>query len=230
MDPTYLATYAPVKYINETEGFLYQRIGVRPPLPITASELQAHIRVDVPLEQPDYLNLLIGSVVHYAESYIGLNCLPTQWLTYRDNFEPNAFELRKGYFQSLQSFQYLARDTMIWTDVDPTLYQVALRPYYSQILLLAEHDYPFRDTARQQNAIEIKFTSGLSDIPANFALDFPDLKIAMLDHCAFEYENRGNDIGFVRGDAVGLPPKIEEVYERYKVPAAFGGVIFNINW
>ena len=82
----------------------------------------------------------------------------------------------------------------------------------------------------QDNAIVIEFTSGLTTTPIIFGQRYPDLKFAMLQHCAFYYENRGNDVAVnASSGANALPQMILEVYERYKAPMIFGGMIFNTN-
>ena len=230
MQSTYLATYAQQKNVNETEAFLYLRLDPLPLIPITIDELKQHLRIDQSLEQVSYLNMILASVTHAAEEYMSMTCLPTKWRTYRNNFNANAFELRKGYFQTLQSFKYIDNITNLLVDVDSTVYQAVAKDYFGQIILKSDQRFPYGMISSQDNAIVIEFTSGLTTTPIIFGQRYPDLKFAMLQHCAFYYENRGNDVAVnASSGANALPQMILEVYERYKAPMIFGGMIFNTN-
>jgi hypothetical protein len=221
----YLASYEQLKQLGETDAFLYTKTGTLPPLPITLQELQNHIRIDIPLEQTAYLTLIIQSAVNFFENYSAMTCLPTQWITYRNNFEAPAIELRKGYFQTLQTFQYMDKTTLLWIDVASTVYQTVPMSYFAQIVKLIDQVYPYGDIAIRNNAVKIVFTSGLALLPTDFATTYPDLKMALLEHCAFLYAARGNALGA----ALEIPEFIREVYDRYKAPCLFGGVITNIH-
>jgi hypothetical protein len=218
----YLASYQQLKQVGETEAYLYIKTGTPPPLPITLQEFQNHIRIDIPLEIVSYLNLIIQMAVNFFENYSAMTCLSTQWITYRTNFEAPAFELRKGYFQSLQSFQYLDKTTLLWDTVDPAVYQIVPMSYFAQIMKIIDQVYPYENIAIRQNAIKIIFTSGLALLPTDFATTYPDLKFALLQHCAFLYANRGNATG---NNSLELLECAREVYDRYKAPCLFGGTI-----
>jgi hypothetical protein len=230
MQSPYLASYAPFKNLNETEAFQYIRLNPLPTTPISMNDFLQHSRIDVPLEQTDYLNMIIYSAIHYAEEYMSMTLLPTKWRTYRNNFDANAFELRKGYFQSLEKFQYIDLTTGLYVDVDSTIYQAVAKQYYGQILLMSDQRFPYEKIKSQDNAILIEFTSGLSSTSTIFVQHYPDLKFALLQHCAFLYENRGNDVAVnSNSGANSLPQMILDVYEKYKAVNVFGGMIFSTN-
>jgi uncharacterized phiE125 gp8 family phage protein len=223
----YLGTYSPHKRINETEAFNYTRINT-PLLPITVDELKSQIRIDIPLEQSSYLSLIIKSVVRYAEDYMNLSLINTQWRTIRDNFDCEAFELRKGYFFSLEKFQYVDSITGLYVDVDSTIYQIAKKTYYAQILLLDNYEYPIQSIRVMDNAINIEFTAGMAANAIDFENFYPNLKMALLQHCCFAYENRGNDVAInAKSETNALPQMILDSYNRYKDLSIFGGVIYN---
>jgi hypothetical protein len=220
----YLASYQQLKQLGETDAYVYIKTGTLPPLPITLQEFQNHLRIDIPLEITSYLTLIMQSAVNFFESYSAMTCLSTQWITYRNGFEAPAIDLRKGYFQSLQSFQYMDKTTLLFVSVDPTVYQVVPTSYFGQITKIIDQVYPYTNIAIRQNNVKISFTSGLALAPTDFAVSYPDLKMALLDHCAFLYANRGNAISG-NNFANELPDFIREVYDRYKAPCLFGGVI-----
>jgi len=227
MQSVYLTSYLQDKFVNESDSFKYKRIGTLPALPITALEMQAQVRIDVLLEQQSYINLIIASAVRYAEEYMNLSLINTQWLTYGDNFDANAFELRKGYFVTLDSFEYVSITAgNILVDVDPTIFQVADKSFYAQILMRNGKTFPFNDLVNEDNAITIKFTSGMAANSSEFAAQYPDLKMALLQHCAFLYDNRGNTMSD-KEYTNKIPAGVLEVYERYKAPAIFSGGIYN---
>lgn len=229
MEYPYLASYQQAKFISEPEAYLYEKIGTRPLLPITIAELQDQCRIDVALEQQSYFNLIISSVVMYVERYTSLSCIAQQYLTYRDSLKAPAIELRKGYFITLDEFKYFQYSTQTWETIDASVYQIDKRSYFAQILPMPNQCFPSEAAQPTSNSVQIKFTAGMATTPALFETICPDLKLAMMQHCVFLYENRGNDVAALKNDANAIPQMILDVYDRYKVPSLFSGVISNIN-
>lgn len=188
--------------------------------PISIDMLIKHIRVDVYEEQLDYLQALIDAVTRIGEDYCNLSFLQQKWRTYRNNFDQMAIELRKGYFVSLDKFQYLKDGNYI--DVDSDIYYISKQQAYNQIKLQQNKDYPYNDIDMQDNAILIEFTAGIArnqeDVPF-------DLKLALLNHAAFAYENRGNnDVAGFGGSGAGaedslnsIPNISKDVYKKYRI-------------
>lgn len=224
----YLGTYSQQKRINETEGFPYKIIENPAQSLISIAEMQRHLRIDIPLEQTSYLNLLIKNVIRYAGQYLNLSLLNTKWRTYRNNFDCDAFTLRKGYFVSLDEFKYIDIDSNLYVNVDPDVYYIADKLYYALIMRKKGQEFPV-NIADQDNAITIEFTAGMAETPQEFEDLYADLKMALLQHCCFNYENRGNDVAVnSMNEFNSLPAMIREVYDRYRDVGIFGGDIFNI--
>jgi hypothetical protein len=203
-------------------------MGTLPVAPISIDEFQNQIRIDIPLEQTSYLNLIIKSVVRYAEEYMNLSLINTKWQTTRNTFDCSAFELRKGYFVSLEKFEYVDLATSLYVDVDPAIYYIADKSYYAQILLKHGQEFPFQQAMPNDDAINIEFTAGMAETSIEFENLYPDLKMALLQHCCFNYENRGNDVAVnSKNEYNSLPGLITDVYDRYRDISIFGGVIYN---
>lgn len=190
-----------------------------PQMPITVDMLKTHIRVDDPNAQLDYLNTLIQAVTRTAEDFCNTSFIYQAWRTFRDNFGQTAIEMRKGNFISLQAFKYLVGG--VYVDVPITDYYVSLRAAYSQIRLKDGYWYP-TDIDLQNNSVLIDFTAGIAPDQASVPAD---IKLALLNHAAFAYENRGNnDIAGLSsrgtGESSGLnaiPNISQDVYNKYRV-------------
>jgi uncharacterized phiE125 gp8 family phage protein len=228
----YLSSWLQEKSVNESEAFLYERLSGRTNLPISIADLEQHLRIDDPIEQSSYLTMLINAAVFYAEDFMGVSIINQKWRTYRDNFYAGAFELRKAYFVSLESIQYLKNG--VYTAVDPTIYYISKKQYYNQLMTNINQQWPYLDVDPIDNAIKIEFTAGLGAAEANIPAD---LQMALLNYVAFMYENRGNnDIAGMTSSGFGkensglnaIPNICRDVFLKYKVPDVYGGFEYTI--
>lgn len=222
---TYTITGTP---ISPATGTIF--VTLAPQLPISIELLKTHVRIDDPNAQTDYLTLLIEHAARVAEDFCNVSFIYQGWRTYRNNFNQISIELRKGYFVSLDAFKYLVNNSYI--DVNSDLYYVSKEAGYSQIRLNSGQEFP-NDIDLKNNSVLIDFTSGIapdaSTIPS-------DLKLALLNHIAFAYENRGNnDIAGMAssgtGDMAGLNaiPNISmDVYAKYRITDITSGYTYNI--
>jgi uncharacterized phiE125 gp8 family phage protein len=200
-----------------------------PQMPITIDMLKAHIRIDDPNAQVDYLNVLIQAVTRIAEDYCNVSFIRQAWRTSRDNFAQVAIELRKGSFYSLQAFKYLVDG--VYIDVPITDYYVSLDAGYSQIRLRYNQEYP-QNIDLRNNSVVIDFTAGLAADQANVPAD---LKLALLNHAAFAYENRGNnDIAGLSSRGAGeesglnaIPNISQDVYNKYRIQDITAAYTYN---
>ena len=178
-------------------------------LPISLALLKTHLRLDsTDTSQDTYLTLIIETVRDFAEKYTKRTMINTTYVTYRDFFVPLIY-LRRSQFQSLTSFEYLVDDVL--TAVDSSLYYVTAEKDYSKIALTDGSSYP-SDIDDKLQAVKIVFVAGFgaddTSVPS-------DLKIAMLNHAATMYENRGDcDQASIMKN---LPNTAKEIYDQWRI-------------
>ena len=155
-------------------------------LPISLATLKEHLKLDPSdTSQDGYLTLIIEAVRICAEEEMKRILINTTFLTYRDLFNC-CIELRKSKFQSLVRFKYLKDD--ILTTVSSDLYYITNELAYSSIYLKDGECYPV-DLDNRFQAIEIEFVAGYGTTDASIP---QDIKLALLNHAAVLYENRGD--------------------------------------
>lgn len=180
-------------------------------LPVTLSQIKTHIIYADPsyTGEDDYLTLLAKSATLKAEEYTGRTLINTQFVTYRNNFLQGFFTLLRSRFQSLTSIQYLSDNT--YQTVDPSIYYINKNPDYSSILPAPDKYWP-TNIDNKLSSIKITFTAGYGSL----ADDVPsDIKIAILNHVAFLYENRGDCS--CSPDLTSLPATSRAVYDLYRI-------------
>lgn len=187
-------------------------------LPLTLAEVKEHLKLDpTDSSQDDYLTFLITSVTKYAEKYTKRTFINTKFRTYRDIFN-DYIKLRRGDLQSLDLFEYLVDGTFTIVSVD--LYYVTDETAFSRIARKSGEEYP-TDIDNQMQAIKIEFTAGYGtsgdDVPE-------DLKLALLNHIAKIYENRGDCDCDTSTDVIEefLPKLVRGVYEMYRIQDLVG--------
>lgn len=155
-------------------------------LAVSLDEVKEHLRLDPSdTSQDAYLTLLIRAATRIAELYTKRTFINTTFRTYRDFFE-SCIKLRRSKFQSLQAYKYSVDDVL--TDIDTGLFYTTNETDFSKIILKQDQEYP-DDIDKKLDAILIDFVAGYgadsSDIPY-------DLRLALLNHIAMLYENRGD--------------------------------------
>jgi hypothetical protein len=120
--------------------------------------------------------------------------------------------MRRSPFKSLTAFEYLVDGT--FTAVDSTLYYTTQEPDYSRILLKDQATYP-TDKDIQLQSIRIDFVAGYETTSSDLSNNHPELYLAILNHIAALYENRGDcDLASV---ASSLPNTSKLLYDSIKI-------------
>lgn len=196
---------------------------ITPPavLPISLEEVKEHLKLDPSDDtQDDYLTFLTTSVTKYAENYTKRTFINTKFRTYRDIFE-NYIKLRRSKLQTLELFEYLVDD--VYTAVSSDYYYITDETAFSRIALKDGEEYPTDIDSRMQ-AIKIEFIAGYGATGA----DVPqDLRLAMLNHIAKVYENRGDCDSDSSTDVIEqfLPQLSRGIYEMYRIQDLLGGCL-----
>jgi uncharacterized phiE125 gp8 family phage protein len=179
-------------------------------LPVTLAEVKTHLRIPSAFTiDDDYLTSLIDTAARVAEAISNRIFIQRSITTFRDCFTAE-IELRRSPFVSLTTFKYYSDDELI--DVPTEDYYINLSNDYSSILLKHQRIYPTDIDIRRQ-AIAIEFIAGYSTLPN-------DLKIALLNHIAWLYENRGDcdPVQMLMEDLlVSVPSNSRTVYNLHKI-------------
>jgi uncharacterized phiE125 gp8 family phage protein len=196
-------------YIKQFRSdFVYTVTTSRASLPITLTLVKSHLNLDPDdTSQEAYLTFLIEAVTDYAEAYMRKVLINTTFKTTRDTLVP-AIQLRRSPFVSLGRFQYLVNGVL--TDIDSSLYYIVEERDYSYIALKADSTYP-TDVDDQLYPIEIEFTAGYgtsdTDVPS-------DIRLALLNHLAVVYENRGDCDEESMANALSNTARM--IYDKYR--------------
>lgn len=177
------------------------------PIELAELKIQTKIDWDDPVHDTWLTEFIIAPVVQCAENYTRLAFITRTIKTFRDCFY-YFIELKKAPFLSLTTFKYLNLEDVL-DDVPAESYYSLKRSPYGNILLSPNNEYP-NDLTEKFAGIEIVFDAGYGptkeDVPS-------DLKLAMLQHATFFYQNRGDCCDAEKC----CPPAAKAIYEKNRV-------------
>lgn len=153
--------------------------------PVSLVEVKEWLKLDAGTSEDAKLNLLILAATTFCESYTRRTLINTEFKTIRSFFSP-AIELRRTLLQSVTSFKYTVDSSLV--DVDSALYYPTKEKDFSHILLRSNSAYP-ENGDDIFYGIEIVFVAGYGTASTNVP---PDIRVAILNHIAALYENRGD--------------------------------------
>jgi uncharacterized phiE125 gp8 family phage protein len=154
-------------------------------LAVSIAKVREWLKLSPTEPSDDDLELLIRSATEFAECYTKRTFINTTFRTYRDFFEC-CIKLRRSKLQTITLFEYSVNDVFII--VPATLYYTTNETAFSKIVLKTNKQYP-DDIDEKLDSIKIEFVAGFG---AN-STDIPyKLRIALLNHIAALYENRGD--------------------------------------
>jgi len=172
--------------MTETRSYSYKVVLANTNLPIALDDIKAHLKIlSSDTSQDAYLTLLSKAVGTFAEKYTRRTLLTTTFQVYRDSFD-SIIKLRRSRLISVDSFEYSVG--YVYQAVSSSLYYVTDENDFSKIILKTDSEYP-DDLDDRIQGIKIVFKAGYgatyTSIPA-------DLYLALLNHVATVYENRGD--------------------------------------
>jgi uncharacterized phiE125 gp8 family phage protein len=182
--------------------------------PLSTNQLQEHLKIDAyNAESEDYTSQLIRSVCKTAESCTRMDIQLKTYQFYAPRFN-NYLELRKRPFVELVSIQTLNADNT-WTTLDASKYYVTQAGLYARVYPV--DSWPDLNVNRI-DGIKVQFKAGYSS-PTSDSVPV-DLQLAMLNHAALLYEQRGDWGSADMGVAMliqNLPSYCQLVYNSYRV-------------
>lgn len=190
--------------------------------PITLEEAKSWLRIpDVITSEDAIILLLIAAVRTYFETYTNRILINTQFRHYGNCFT-QVLEFSRGKRQTLDSFQYLKDGVFI--DIPSDTYQILDEDFYWRIIFSIPANVPKDkdDDVDAYQGIRTDFVAGFGADPSFVP---SDIKIALLNHVAAWYENRGDCDSAVCGDCSSSLPKVSKmVYEQYRHQSVFGAI------
>ena len=164
--------------------------------------------------QDDLLNIFIDAATEFGEKYTNRDFINKTYTTFRDDFSSfcdinTTFELRRSRISSVTSIKFLVNDVL--TTVATSIFGFTDVTDYSEIFLKEDQQWP-TNVDNIPQAVEIIFVAGYgadeTSVPA-------DVKIALLSHIAFMYENRGDCNTGDIGDK--LPLNVRTLYNKLRL-------------
>lgn len=178
-------------------------------LALTLTEVKQHLAIDICDKTNDIqLQTMIEAVKLQAEDVTGRTLLTTTYLTFRDQF-PREIMLKQSPVQSLTNIQYYLNGVL--QTVDSLTYQLTQSEAYPLISLLPNKFWP-SDYDRRRQTIRITFVAGYGDTETSIP---QDLRIAMLNHIAYWWANRGDCT--CNSAEASLPPASRAIYSDYQI-------------
>ena len=187
-------------------------------LAVTLTDVKTHLRISLlDVSQDSYLTFLIKAATLVAEKITKRILITKEFTTYRNELFP-LIQLRQSKFQSLTSFKYLSNGSYL--SINSALFTTFISSDYSTIVLNDNSEYPDADNSYHAAQIIFKAGYGIDNtyIPS-------DLKMALLNHIAYLYENRGDcDMDVTNDDVImnATPNTSKMVYLLYKIPDFIG--------
>lgn len=177
--------------------------------PLTLDSVKSYLRINLSdKSQDDFLEILIDAATNFGEKYTNRDFINKTYTTFRDNFQ-DCFELRRSRVSDVTSVKYLISDVL--TTVAITVWGFTDVTDYSEIFLKEDQQWP-TDVDLIPQAVEITFIAGYGADDTNVPAD---IKLAMLSHIAFIFENRGDCD--VTNLANSLPVNAKNIYDSNRL-------------
>jgi len=179
--------------------------------PISLDEVKEQLHISCNDTSDDlYFTLLIDAVTTCAETYTQRTFINTTFKTYRDRFMVEMV-LTRSKLQSVTSVSFLKDDVL--TPVDSSIFSFTDETDFGRIFLKNGESWP-SDVDFHPQAIVIIFVAGFgpsaSDVPE-------DLKLAMKNHIASLYANRGDCSDDLTNEVAKIPNATKFIYDKYVI-------------
>lgn len=202
--------------VRQTQVYTYRVTTPPAALPISLALVKGHLRLDLTdASQDAYLTLLIETARDFFEKFTGRTLINTSYQTFFDCFR-QSFELARSKLQSLDTFDYLVDGSPV--AVPLASFYTTSEDIYSRIIFPDVEDFPSNKDDRYQS-IFVGFTAGYG---ASDAAIPSDIKLALLNHVAALYENRGDCSDCDCSDISNLPVATQNTYRQYDIITLYG--------
>ena len=190
---------------------IYQVVTAPCDLALDLDEVLNHLNNSVPNEDQDYVTQLIRACSRFAINQTNLVFIDTAYRLYIDNFNDVYIELRRRPNVAIADIQYFKDGVLI--TVDNTIFHLTFADpkHYPTVQPLPDKEWPDDLDIRKQ-AVQINFTAGYG---TDFSKVPDDLRLALFNHIADAYSNRGDCEAVKCGGC--LPTKSALIYQQYSI-------------
>jgi uncharacterized phiE125 gp8 family phage protein len=207
---------------NQTRksSYGYKVIEAPAELPIDLCQLKRdHLFLSPePNDRDSYLTLLIEAAASVAEALTRRELITKKFKCYLDVFPNAAIKILRSKLQSVDSIKYYSNGTLLTLPAEN--YYITDEENFGYIDTAIQISWPYPVDARKQ-AVEIIFNAGYGE----YADDIPsDLRLAMMQHIAKVYENRGDcadmtvtNEGLKFSIQASVPHTCKLIYQKYKI-------------
>lgn len=150
--------------------------------PITVAQVKSYAKISTDSDN-DNIQILIDSVVSYAERMTHRELRNNTWTGYFDSFAEE-LKLNRLNVEQINSIKYLSNNAV--QTVDNSIYYVNRDVLCSYVELYPDKDWP-SDVDNVADAVTIEFTTSAD-------MRLPELRHYMLRHITNAYENRGDEL------------------------------------
>ncbi len=180
-------------------------------LQLNLDAVKKHLNIDFSdLSEDSYLNEVIRAAITFAERQLNLYLLTTDVTLFIDNFLDICIPIRRRPNVTIVQIDYFKGGVL--TTVDASDYFITMsESFYPTVQPVESKCWPTPDCRKQ--AVQIKFQAGYG---ATFDTVPMDLKLALYNHIADMFENRGDCSEDTCSTC--LPATTKRTYNSYKVP------------
>ena len=189
----------------------YEVVSAPCDLALDLNEVLNHLNNAVPNEDQDYVTQLIIACTNFAINQTNLVFIDTPYRLHIDDFNDVCIELRRRPNVAIIDIQYF-KDGVL-TPVDNTIFHLTFADpkHYPTVQPLPDKEWPDDLDIRKQ-AVQINFTVGFGE---DFTKVPDDLRLAIFNHIADAYSNRGDCATVKCGGC--LPSKSALIYQQYSI-------------
>lgn len=160
----------------------YQLANAGGTTPIELALAKSYLKV--PTNDDDtIITLLINQAINYVEAQIGRELRTNSWIAFFDSFDDDLV-LRKNIVEEITELRYVYEGSSVV--LDPSYYVLVRDALHARVELASGYSWPTTDTGREKVAIyfQTRATNKIDQV-----------RLCMLQHIAYLYENRGDDRG-----------------------------------
>ena len=196
-------------------AFTYDVTSAPATTPISLAELKSYLKIPVSNTTDDALIiLLIELVTEVAEKITRRDFITRTYNTFRSQaaFTAPSIELRRSKLLVINSIDYINNDGTP-TNIPSTVFDTTVSNDFSNIFLNVNESWP-EDVEDRPQSITIDFDAGYGPASTNVPAA---LRLALMQHAANYYENRGDCACDSESAAAAIPIQARKIYDLFKI-------------
>lgn len=153
-------------------------------IPVSLKQAKSYLKLPLEVDaDDDFLTLAIEAASDFAEGYVRRELRANEWELYLDAFE-DRIGIRRHPIATIDEVAYMASGS--FTVVSSSVYYLKPATQAYEILLNDDEEWPDEDLIDdREHVVKITFTTEAHP-------KLPQIKLGILRHVAWLYENRGD--------------------------------------